>query len=65
MHLTVDYPVDLERFRRMLGALEEDQKPVSLLRAARWMRAHLRDDVAHARDADYTAKRARYLKEER
>lgn len=65
VHLTVDYPEDLERFRAMLIALESNDELVDFRDAVVWVRRHLSEDVAHARDADYTEKRDRYLEEER
>ncbi|MBD89412.1 MAG: hypothetical protein CL940_03685 [Deltaproteobacteria bacterium] len=65
VHLTVDYPEDLERFRAMLTDLERADRPPDFADAVAWLRAHAGEDVAHLRDVDYTSKLERYREEER
>ena len=65
VHLTIDYPEDLERFRRMLADLEIGSHRPDFRAAVAWLETNALHDVAHVRNADYTAKRQRYREEER
>lgn len=65
LHLTVDYPEDLERFRAMLSELEGSPGLPGFEDAVAWLHAHGSEDVAHQRDVDYTSKLERYREDER